>query len=65
MNVRLKLEEALTLARVRVCPKCKNKFYKQDGDFPCRFDNATKVFVGCNKMTCPCGASICMHTQGM
>lgn len=41
---RLTVEEALTQARVRECPKCKTRFYKIEG---------------CNKMTCTCGNNIC------
>ena len=41
---RLKIEEAMTKARVRECNKCKTRFYKTEG---------------CNKMTCTCGAFMC------
>ena len=44
---RKKVEEAMSEARIRTCPKegCGNRFYKVDG---------------CNKMTCPkCGAYSC------
>ena len=41
---RLKIEEALTQAKIRTCPKCKKNFIKSDG---------------CNKMTCACGMKIC------
>ena len=41
---RLKVEEAMSEARIRTCPKCSRKFYKQEG---------------CNKMTCSCGTLIC------
>lgn len=43
-NHRLVVEEAMTNARVRECPKCKSRFYKTEG---------------CNKMTCSCGTLIC------
>ena len=43
-NSRVKLEEALTQARVRECGKCKTRFFKTEG---------------CNKMTCACGALMC------
>ena len=38
------VEEKLTEAMLRVCVKCMNKFYKEEG---------------CNKMTCRCGAQMC------
>ena len=40
------VEEAMTSARIRTCPKptCGKKFFKADG---------------CNKMTCPCKINIC------
>ena len=41
---RLKIEEALSKAKMRVCPRCKTKFLKSDG---------------CNRMTCRCGLKIC------
>ena len=43
---RTKVEEAMTLAMVRTCPRpmCRKKFLKNDG---------------CNKMTCSCGCYIC------
>lgn len=41
---RLSVEEAMTNARVRQCPKCKSRFYKVEG---------------CNKMTCSCGFKLC------
>jgi hypothetical protein len=41
---RLKIEEALSEAKMRTCPGCKQKFIKSDG---------------CNKMSCPCGLKIC------
>lgn len=41
---RLKIEEALSEARMRTCPKCSKKFIKSDG---------------CNKMTCACGMKMC------
>ncbi len=43
-NKRLILEEALSQARVRECPKCKTRFYKTEG---------------CNKMTCTCNCLSC------
>mmetsp|Transcript_51298 Transcript_51298/g.58125 ORF Transcript_51298/g.58125 Transcript_51298/m.58125 type:complete len:839 (-) Transcript_51298:69-2585(-) len=41
---RLKIEEALSEAKMRICPRCKKKFIKSDG---------------CNRMTCACGMKIC------
>lgn len=41
---RLKIEEAISLAKIRTCPKCHTSFVKSDG---------------CNKMTCRCGLKMC------
>lgn len=43
---RLKVEEAISAAKIRTCPRpnCGKKFVKEDG---------------CNKMTCPCGVWVC------
>jgi TRIAD3 protein (E3 ubiquitin-protein ligase RNF216) len=41
---RLKVEEAISAAKIRTCPKCKVCFIKSDG---------------CNKMTCSCGVWMC------
>jgi TRIAD3 protein (E3 ubiquitin-protein ligase RNF216) len=41
---RLKVEEAISCAKIRTCPKCKTSFVKTDG---------------CNKMTCRCGLKLC------
>lgn len=41
---RLKVEEAISAAKIRICPKCKKSFIKSDG---------------CNKMSCPCGRKVC------
>jgi E3 ubiquitin-protein ligase RNF216 len=41
---RLEVEEAITEAKIRTCPKCSARFIKSDG---------------CNKMTCSCGAKVC------
>lgn len=45
---RLKVEEAITAAKIRNCPKCNTSFLKSDG---------------CNKMTCPCGVRMCYICQ--
>src|SRR3546814_3177574 len=49
-NARLKIEEAMSQARIRECPnpKCKTRFYKTEG---------------CNKMTCSCGHRSEEHTS--
>lgn len=41
---RLTVEEAITAAKIRKCPKCNNPFIKSDG---------------CNKIRCGCGALSC------
>jgi len=41
---RIRLENAMTEAMVRECPKCKNRFFKTDG---------------CNLMRCTCKATMC------
>lgn len=41
---RTKLENAMSEAMIRECPKCKNRFFKTDG---------------CNLMHCTCGATMC------
>eukprot|EP00011_Vannellida_sp_DIVA3-517-6-12_P007986 CAMPEP_0114626616 /NCGR_PEP_ID=MMETSP0168-20121206/11875_1 /TAXON_ID=95228 ORGANISM="Vannella sp., Strain DIVA3 517/6/12" /NCGR_SAMPLE_ID=MMETSP0168 /ASSEMBLY_ACC=CAM_ASM_000044 /LENGTH=424 /DNA_ID=CAMNT_0001837929 /DNA_START=34 /DNA_END=1305 /DNA_ORIENTATION=+ len=38
------MHEKMTEALVRTCPACKKNFFKEEG---------------CNKMTCPCGQSMC------
>ena len=43
-NSRLLIEENMTMKETRTCPKCKKNFIRSHG---------------CNKVTCPCGASIC------
>ena len=43
-ETRLTVEEAMTEARIRQCPKCKTRFFKTEG---------------CNKMTCSCGTIMC------
>jgi len=43
-KARTKLENAMTEAMVRQCPKCKNRFFKTEG---------------CNLMHCSCGATMC------
>ena len=51
-SARKKIEEAMTEARVRVCPSdtCHKRFYKTEG---------------CNKMTCACTTIICYVCRGM
>ncbi|KAJ3129993.1 hypothetical protein HK098_007259 [Nowakowskiella sp. JEL0407] len=44
LNAQHQIEEAMSLALLRECPKCKKKFFKEDG---------------CNKMTCTCGQIMC------
>eukprot|EP00088_Acartia_fossae_P053664 TRINITY_DN6122_c0_g1_i5.p1 TRINITY_DN6122_c0_g1~~TRINITY_DN6122_c0_g1_i5.p1 ORF type:complete len:740 (+),score=192.63 TRINITY_DN6122_c0_g1_i5:286-2220(+) len=44
IKARTKLENAMAEAMIRECPKCRNRFVKQDG---------------CNKMKCKCGAVMC------
>jgi hypothetical protein len=41
---RLAVEEALSNAKIRICPKCKKKSIKSEG---------------CNKISCPCGMKFC------
>ena len=41
---RLSVEEAMSKARIRECPRCKTRFFKVEG---------------CNKMTCNCGYKMC------
>ena len=43
-GARKRIEEAATQALVRECPRCKARFFKEDG---------------CNKMTCRCGCLSC------
>jgi len=38
------VEEAMASARIRECPTCHKRFFKEEG---------------CNKMTCACGTKIC------
>ena len=44
VRARTLLENVATEAMIRQCPKCSNRFYKEDG---------------CNKMKCSCGQSMC------
>ena len=44
VRARTRVENAMTEAMLRECPRCKNKFYKVDG---------------CNSMRCPCGQAMC------
>lgn len=46
---RLKVEEAISEAKIRKCPKCQTSFVKSDG---------------CNKMSCPCGVRMCYICRG-
>jgi hypothetical protein len=43
-QARLSVEEAMTAARIRECPKCKTRFFKTEG---------------CNKMVCTCNTFLC------
>ena len=44
LDMRTFIENRVTEAMIRVCYRCKQRFYKLEG---------------CNKMTCTCGASMC------
>ncbi|KAJ3047855.1 hypothetical protein HK097_011102 [Rhizophlyctis rosea] len=44
LDVRHTIEEAMTNALLRDCPKCKNRYFKTEG---------------CNKMQCSCGQMMC------
>ncbi|KAJ3033911.1 hypothetical protein HDV00_005651 [Rhizophlyctis rosea] len=44
LDVRHQIEEAMTEALLRECPKCSKKYYKTEG---------------CNRMTCDCGQNMC------
>jgi hypothetical protein len=43
-DARKSVEEAMANARIRECPTCHKRFFKEEG---------------CNKMTCACGTKIC------
>jgi TRIAD3 protein (E3 ubiquitin-protein ligase RNF216) len=43
-DARKSVEEAMANARIRECPTCHKRFFKEEG---------------CNKMTCSCGTKIC------
>lgn len=43
-NLRTFIEMKVSEAMLRICPKCKKRFFKQ---------------TGCNKMTCTCGTTMC------
>ena len=43
---RVTVEEAISQAKIRYCPKCKKAFLKESG---------------CNKMTCGCGTKSCEY----
>ena len=49
-NARLKVEEAISLTKIRTCPKpgCRKKFVKE---------------FGCNKMKCACGTLSCYNCR--
>jgi TRIAD3 protein (E3 ubiquitin-protein ligase RNF216) len=49
-DFRKTVEERMSEALIRTCPKCKQKFYKTEG---------------CNKMTCQCGAYVCYVCRDM
>ena len=44
VKARTNVEQAMTEAMLRECPKCKKKYFKDEG---------------CNKMTCECGQTMC------
>lgn len=44
IDARKSVEEAMANARIRECPTCHKRFFKEEG---------------CNKMTCACGTKIC------
>ncbi|XP_053390019.1 E3 ubiquitin-protein ligase RNF216-like, partial [Mercenaria mercenaria] len=43
-NMRTYIETKVSEAMLRICPRCKKRFYK---------------LAGCNKMTCTCGTTMC------
>ena len=65
---RLKVEEAISAAKIRTCPKCSKSFIKQVSFFFSELVPSVACAPlsllsfeqdGCNKMSCPCGAKIC------
>ncbi|KAF9426239.1 hypothetical protein BGZ94_006776 [Podila epigama] len=61
LSVQHKLEEHMTQALIRECPKCKCRFFKTEGKSKkTTYPDMFKGGNGCNKMTCPqCHTKMC------